>query len=227
MRHAGIQRCTLKMHCGCSWEGKKYSSRLYVDTSCQNNAEESDRRERHRQEKMKKKKTDGNKIPVERCLPTILQGARFCTTQRPSSSQYVCSARQASEAHFWNAAKKLHSSCAAWNNPHPTSSTPSFLPHPSRYVPPTNTALAGSVLFYWLPLPLFISRSIPVLTEDILPFWKSDETWLGEGKRLFERNGLDCRLSESPLNQVKQNKEEDTCTSPDLPSPLSSIQNCH
>lgn len=77
--------------------------------------------------------------------------------QRPSLSQYVCSARQASEAHIWNAAKKLHSSCTAWDNPPPhPPPPPPFLPHPSCSAPPTNPALTGSFLSYLLLLSGFI-----------------------------------------------------------------------
>lgn len=55
---------------------------------------------------------------------------------------------------------------------------PSFLARLALSLPPTLLWLGLSSPIYCLPLVLFISRSIPVLTEDILPFWKSSETRL-------------------------------------------------
>lgn len=104
------------------------------------------------------KQTDMNdsKIPVERCLPTILQRARVCMPPSPSLPQYVCSAPQASTACFWNAAKNLHSSYVVWDNP------PPFLPHPSCSVPPTNSGwvsplLSTALLRLYLYHALFLS----------------------------------------------------------------------
>lgn len=56
---------------------------------------------------------------------------------------------------------------------------PPFLPHPSCSVPPTNTALAGSLLFYLLPPSGFI-----YIVLYSYPLWKSTERRLvGGGDR--------------------------------------------
>ena len=116
---------------------------------------------RARQEREKRgdrKREEGGEIPVERCLPTILLRARFCATQRPSLSQYVCSARQASEAHFWSAAKKLHSSCTAWDNPPP----PPFLPPSPLMLCPSHQHCFGwaSPLLSIASLCLYLYRAL-------------------------------------------------------------------
>lgn len=123
---------------------------------------------------------NSSKIPVERCFPTILHWARFCTPPSPSLPQYVCSVHQASTACFWNPAKKLHSSYVVWDNP-----LPSFLTPHAQSLPPTVLWLGLSSLIYCFAQALFISCSIPILTEDILsgspPPWNSAAVW-GKGK---------------------------------------------
>lgn len=61
---------------------------------------------------------------------------------------------------------------------------PPFLPHPSCSVPPTNTALAGSLLFYLLPPSGFIYimlYSYPDGGDSLSPSLSLKKSQLGEG----------------------------------------------
>lgn len=124
---------------------------------------------------------NGSKIPVERCLPTILQRARICMPPSPSLPQYVCSAPQAFYSLFLKCCQELAQLLRGMRQP----PSLSFLTPHAQSLPPTVIWLGLSSLIYCFARALFISCSIPILTEDILsgspPPWNSAAVW-GRGK---------------------------------------------
>lgn len=72
------------------------------------------------------------KVPEERCRPTILREALGCVQSTSHPCYNMSAAREASEAHIWNAAKELQLSTRATAPfvPHSFGRIRSLFPHP-------------------------------------------------------------------------------------------------
>lgn len=106
------------------------------------------------------KQTDmnGSKIPVERCLPTILQRARICMPPSPSLPQYVCSAPQAFYSLFLKCCQELAQLLRGMRQPPSLPSSPLMLsPSHQQWFGWVSPLLSTALLRLYLYHALFLS----------------------------------------------------------------------